>query len=478
MTTSKLLPRLQFAKNPAQFTVRRRVSPQIIPTSDDSIKVNKEVKQAEHVNNEEESEGEYMSLKALVENRCPSLRTPYVPCWWMPTGHAQTAYIVMADFNDVDPVIYKRTLLRLPDGGTIGLDFTPPNPPPDQDPTAPVIVVLHGLSGGSHESYVRSILHTACSPKEKGGMGYRGVVVNFRGCAGVPLTSPQFYSAGYTDDIRTALLYLSTKYPKAPLLGIGFSLGAGVLTRYLGEEGERSRLKAGVVLACPWNIVANSKQLEGRWLNREIYSRAMGSNVLALFKSHVDTIKSFPDSLIAKEVPAIMQLKNPQLKEVDEHMVRVAGGSIPPFPFDTADDYYEWAGSHHKLPGIRVPFLAINSIDDPIVAEIPFEEAEKNPWVCLVTTAHGGHLGWFEGALSGRDGKPPHRWVKKPVLEWFAAAVDIMDKVGAGSGVDVGNPRETKNGFVVEVGHPFVGYKVISTGMEVKSGKAKLLKGL
>lgn len=67
--------------------------------------------------------------------------------------------------------------------------------------------------------------------------------------AGVPLTSPRLYSGGTTDDIRVALMYISATYPKAPLLGIGFSLGANVLTRYLAEEGEHSRLKAGCVLA-------------------------------------------------------------------------------------------------------------------------------------------------------------------------------------------------------------------------------------
>lgn len=35
---------------------------------------------------------------------------------------------------------------------------------------------------GSHEAYVRAILAPACAPVEKGGLGYRGVVVNFRGC--------------------------------------------------------------------------------------------------------------------------------------------------------------------------------------------------------------------------------------------------------------------------------------------------------
>lgn len=66
--------------------------------------------------------------------------------------------------------------------------------------------------------------------------------------AGVPLTTPRLYSGGTTDDIRVALMYISTTYPKAPLLGIGFSLGANVLTRYLAEEGTHSRLNAGCVL--------------------------------------------------------------------------------------------------------------------------------------------------------------------------------------------------------------------------------------
>ena len=35
---------------------------------------------------------------------------------------------------------------------------------------------------GSHESYVRCILAPVCTPVEQGGLGYRGVVVNFRGC--------------------------------------------------------------------------------------------------------------------------------------------------------------------------------------------------------------------------------------------------------------------------------------------------------
>lgn len=484
------MPNVQFGNKVAHFTVRSRVEPAILPSDSDHILINKEkttvgprsgrnsARGSSCSDSGDEDGQERMSLRTFVESRVPSLNKPYNPCWWLPTGHAQTGYCVVADFDAVDTVVYKRTMLRLPDGGTIGLDFTPPTPARDQDENAPVVVVLHGLSGGSQESYIRSILSTACAPKSEGGLGARAVVVNFRGCCGVPLTSPQFYSAGHTDDIRSALLYISAKYPKAPLLGLGFSLGANVLTRYVGEEGDNSRLKTAIVLACPWDGLANSRQLEGRALNREIYSKAMGANLLALLKSHMPSIEKMEGSLLKGEAPKALALKNPTMREVDEHMVRVAGGSSPQFPFPSADAYYAWAGSHHKVPGIRIPFLAINSLDDPIVAEIPFEICSQNPWVCLVTTQHGGHLGWFEGGLLQREGTPPQRWIKKPVLEWLAGAMDIVDHLGAGSGTDVGNPREIKEGFVVETGRPFVGYRVIRSGAEITVGIARLLKGL
>jgi len=68
--------------------------------------------------------------------------------------------------------------------------------------------------------------------------------------AGVPVTSQRLYSAGHTDDTRNALLFIASRYPKAPLLALGFSLGSNVLTRYLGEEKENARCHAACVLAC------------------------------------------------------------------------------------------------------------------------------------------------------------------------------------------------------------------------------------
>ncbi|TFY51921.1 hypothetical protein EVJ58_g10305 [Rhodofomes roseus] len=89
------------------------------------------------------------TLGSLIEHRCPSLSRHFKPIWWLFSGHLQTAYSVVGDFSKVDTVEYERTLLRTLDGGTLGLDFTPPESVQKLLDDTPIIVVLHGLTGAT-----------------------------------------------------------------------------------------------------------------------------------------------------------------------------------------------------------------------------------------------------------------------------------------------------------------------------------------
>lgn len=50
-----------------------------------------------------------------------------------------------------------REFVDTPDGGRIAIDWAPTKENLDKDET-PTLVVLHGLTGGSHESYIRCLL--------------------------------------------------------------------------------------------------------------------------------------------------------------------------------------------------------------------------------------------------------------------------------------------------------------------------------
>jgi predicted alpha/beta-fold hydrolase len=90
----------------------------------------------------------------------------------------------------------------------------------------PMLVTLHGLSGGSHELYLRHVL----APLVSDVGGWEACVVNSRGCAKSKITSSVLYNARATWDVRQTVKWLQKQFPNRPLFGIGFSLGANILT--------------------------------------------------------------------------------------------------------------------------------------------------------------------------------------------------------------------------------------------------------
>lgn len=92
----------------------------------------------------------------------------------------------------------------------------------------PMLVVLHGLSGGSHELYLRETL----GPLVQGGTDegrWEACVVNARGCARSRSSSGILFNARTTWDVREVVKWLRKKFPNRPLFGLGFSLGANIL---------------------------------------------------------------------------------------------------------------------------------------------------------------------------------------------------------------------------------------------------------
>jgi uncharacterized protein len=202
-----------------------------------------------------------------------------------------------------------------------------------------------------------------------------------------------------------------------------------------------------------------------------LYQKGMGGNLQNVVKQHARALSMDPDTLMAKCVTATLAMKHPRLDEVDYSFTRFIGGTTPPFPFDSEVDYYIWASSHRGLGDIQVPFLTLNSADDPIVQSVP-EDAAGNGFVAMSLTSKGGHLGWYEA--SDRMGEA-RRWIKKPVLEWLRAFEDVIYEVQRGP------PLHEVNGFLMEVGRDDIGVREVEdeAGYTVGTdGQEGLLAGL
>lgn len=404
------------------------------------------------------------TLSELVSENIPALRDG---AWDLmsPTlfnGNLQTMYAA-GGFESINKVYYGRRCLYWDDGSLVTADYhiaAPTsqaewkekleycpldNPPPlpsrlryftpeeineIKNPKSsvadkPLLVLLHGLSGGSHESYIRSVVDMISQPE----YDFDCVVLNSRGCARTPITTPQLFCAIWTEDIRRFIRVLRAEQPaERRIYLVGFSLGASILANFLGQEGELtsqpgSRVDAAMIVANPWDLYQSNQYLASSFMGRTVYSPVMAKNLLRLLKNHhvkLQENKNF-DYEKRREVKMISDFDNQY--------------TAPLFGFDTANDYYRNASSVHRLMNIRTPTVIINALDDPIVHEdcIPYLEAMKNPYVILSTTSLGGHIGWFQPG-----GK---RWFPPVISEFFKSFDKIVDHEKGTPMVQVSRPE-------------------------------------
>lgn len=196
----------------------------------------------------------------------------------------------------------------------------------------------------------------------------------------------------------------------------------------------------------------------------------MAQNLINLLQRHTADVEKMGEDRLTPIIPEILAMKKPTLAEFDNTITRVVGGSSPPFPLPSAEAYYRWASSDHHLKGIRVPLLALNAEDDPVVGHCP-TDVGNNGYVALAVTKGGGHLGWFERAEDGSA----LRWVTKPVLEWLHAVHEDVE-------AETRDPTPIIEGeeYLSEVGREHLGIRLLEDVGEVVGveGEEGLLAGL
>lgn len=169
------------------------------------------------------------------------------PCKLNPilfNGHLQTWWTAVKSLDI--PIYYKRKVFEADDptyAGSFAVDFavepyqdTDDSLPPrttdfsdhefeniGRSDAIPMLIVLHGLSGGSHEIYLRQTIRPLIDA------GWAVCVVNSRGCSRSKVTSGVLYNARSTWDLRQTVRWLRNTFPRRRLYGLGFSLGANMM---------------------------------------------------------------------------------------------------------------------------------------------------------------------------------------------------------------------------------------------------------
>ena len=329
---------------------------------------------------------------------------PFHPAWWLPGAHAQT--IAGRYIRPPHGVHYRRERVETPDGDFLDLDFATVDGAPAAGDDAPLCIAVHGLEGSAQSSYV---LETSRALAEH---GIRTVAMNFRSCSGEPNRTARFYHAGETGDLGFLLDLLAARFPRATLLGAGFSLGANVLLKYLGEQGEASRIRAATAISIPFDLGRGSDKLAASFMGR-VYTR------------------HFVRRLVV-QVPAEARRRACGWTAWSWTSGGCAGGARSATSttrsrrgctaFADADDYYTRSSSAGYLHGIRVPTLLVHALDDPFVDEraIPHAGDRRQPAPARRLRPRAAGT-W--GSSRGRRGAPRF-WAEREAARFLAGRAE------------------------------------------------------
>lgn len=312
----------------------------------------------------------------MQEYRAPS---------WLPRrgewgGHAQTIWPALFSkrFRGGKPS-YRRNRWSTPDADFIDVDWLDPLTLTD---TTPLLVMFHGLEGGSSSHYAQAFADHARSH------GWRFAVPHFRGCSGEPNLTPRAYHSGDFEEVGWMLDQLRTAH-RGPILAVGVSLGGNALLRWAQEAGTtaQQRIAAMAAVSAPLDLAASGDAI-GKGFNRISYNRMFLRSMKpkALLK-----LQQYPglfdrDRLIAAT----------SLVEFDHVFTGPLHG------FKGAADYYEKCSAKPHLHHIRIPCLVLNARNDPFVpAHALPRPGQVGEHVTLWQPEDGGHVGFPDGTFPG-----------------------------------------------------------------------------
>ena len=261
----------------------------------------------------------------------------------------------------------------------------------------PLTVLVHGLTGFEDSFYMRESALYLLS------QGFPVLRLNLRGAGRSRPFCRSQYHAGSSDDLARIFDQLRDTAGSNGMVAVGYSLGANLLLKYLGESGDATPLQAAAVVSAPLDLAGTARRLD-RWRNiayQRYLLKYMKAEALA------------PGvELTERERRAVAGARS--VWEFD-HVY-----SAPRTGFGGAAEYYERCSSICFLGGVKIPTLLIHALDDPWIPPEPYREFDwrAHPNLREIITRQGGHVGFHGDDRSAA-------WHDLAMARFFANALSL-----------------------------------------------------
>ncbi|XP_073275581.1 uncharacterized protein [Primulina huaijiensis] len=297
--------------------------------------------------------------------------------------------IVHSEEDDIlEKLAYQRLCVGTEDGGVLSLDWPANLELEEERGWDTTVFIVPGTAEGSYEGKIKRFV---CECLRR---GVFPVVMNPRGCAGSPLTTPRLFTAADSDDIFTAVQFIHKKRPWTTFMGVGLGYGANMLTKYLAEYGERTPLTAATCIDNPFDLeVATRSTMEDMKLTGGLIGILQRNKELFQGRGKGFDVEK---ALLASST-----------RDFDNAISVVSHG------FDNVENFYEKSSTLYVVGKVKIPVLFIQNDDGTFPTfSIPRGLIAENPYTSLLLCSHSS---------SGRDSGLNFSWCLNLTIEWLNA---------------------------------------------------------
>jgi hypothetical protein len=275
---------------------------------------------------------------------------------------------------------YRRESIYSCDDDWIDLDWF------NEDQTR-LVIYVHGMEGSSNDHYIIRLIKLLTQHN------YSALVMNLRSCAPDPSPCKKLYHSGMSEDLDSVLDWVLNHYQYKEIFLIGFSIGANIVLKYIGEKQINKKISKAIAVSVPLDLASSAKALD--MVPGQFYTRYLMKKLGRKLNKDLSHIRSF--------------------YEYDQNYTAPMHGFVDNF------DYWQKSSSKQFLEKINIPTLIINSLDDPFLGPecFPSQEQNNNTNLRLITPDFGGHLGFMELSLDMSRGLKINFSHEKYILEFL-----------------------------------------------------------
>lgn len=308
----------------------------------------------------------------------------------------------------------------------------------------PVYLILHGLNGGSHEEYVKDLVN------RRRAEGSTLVVLIARGMMDTQTVGWNAFHGARTGDVDisaralrrglSSLANANQRSQRQILAGVGYSMGAIILSNYVARSGTHCALDAAMAVSGGLDMRQQLNFKRSMRLWQPMLTFGLREDILigkyARHYKHRLTPEQFLNllrvtSISTLDVEAIVTYNSfDNLLHYYTEMSAM-GDRDPEFGLLGSSDVDSSGDEWGRIANVSIPFAVLQALDDPLVGWRTIGTDNPKGLVdsgsgnlMLVLTKGGGHVGW---PLGNNPKKFGWKWMSDAAGD-FVHAVDMARK--------------------------------------------------